>query len=585
MTLDLYPVPRELEIVGEGAPLAAAVERRRLAALPAEGHAIEIDASSVRIGYSDERGLRYAEDTLEQIRRQSSDRWPGLRLRDAPEFPVRVFMLDVSRDRVPTRATLERLVEVMALGRMNHLELYTEHAFAYRDHERVWRGASPITPEDVRWLDAVCRERGIELVANQNCFGHMARWLAHEAYRDRAEAPDGWVAPRLGRRAPAVLAPTEDNARFALELVRELMACFTSRKVNIGCDETFELGLGHSRIDVAARGRGRVYLDHLKRLLSGLHADGCEVLFWGDILRSHPELVAELPRRDTIALAWHYEAPMSPADLPEDVVATMEGLGMGPETLCGFEAQVPAFADAGVPFWVCPGTSSWNSLLGRWENARRNLLDAAQTGAARGAEGFLITDWGDNGHLQPLSVSFAPLLYGAALAWGVEANRTLDTARVLDDRLFDDRTGLGSVYLDVADAYAGTGLSAFNASPLFAGLLSRSSHLLFGALDAPATRELVEKLDAAADRAAAARPGCRDGSICVRELRQAIRLARHGAWRLLIMDGAPAPEDAALRRDLAEAIEEQRSCWLARSRPGGLDDSLARLTATLDGYG
>jgi hypothetical protein len=585
VTLHLFPWPRELELTGAGARADAPIERREVATLPAEGYEIAIDGSGVHVDYADENALRHAEDTLAQIRRQSPEGWPGLRLRDAPDFPVRGLMLDVSRDRVPTRETLERLIEVMALGRMNHLELYTEHAFAYRDHERVWRDASPMTSEDVRWLDGRCRDRGIELVANQNCFGHMGRWLALDAYRDRAEAPDGWEAPRVGRRAPAVLAPTEENARFALELVRELMASFTSRRVNIGCDETFELGHGRSRIEVATQGRGRVYLDHLMRLLEGLHADGCEVLFWGDILRSHPELVAELPRRDTVALAWHYEAPMAAADLPEDVLATMDGLGMGPEVLGGFAAQVPAFADAGVPFWVCPGTSSWNSLLGRWDNARRNLLDAAEVGRARGAQGFLITDWGDNGHLQPPSVSFAPLLYGAALAWSAEANRELDVARVLDERLFDDATGLGSVYLEVADAYARTGLSAFNASPLFAGLLSRSAHLLFGSLDPEATRALVDELDAASERAAAARPRCDDGALCVRELRQAIRLARHGAWRLLMMDGAPAPGDVHLRRDLAEAIEEQRACWLARSRSGGLEDSLARLSATLDTYG
>ena len=53
---------------------------------------------------------------------------------------------------------------------------------------------------------------------------------------------------------------------------------------------------------VEARGRGRVYFDHLRRLIEPLHAEGFEVLFWGDILRSHPELVAELPADRATAL-------------------------------------------------------------------------------------------------------------------------------------------------------------------------------------------------------------------------------------------------------------------------------------------
>jgi len=585
VSLELFPAPKELRRVGEGAGFDAPVIERPDPSLPAEGFEIAIDRRGVRIGHADANGLRYATAALAQIRAQSRDGWPGLRLRDAPDFPVRGYMLDVSRDRVPTRETLARLVDLLALGRMNHLELYTEHAFAYREHERVWRDASPITPDDVRWLDARCRERGIELVANQNCFGHMERWLAHDAYRGRAEAPEGWNAPGGGRRGPSVLAPTPENARFALALVRELLESFGSRRVNIGCDETFELGRGASRLDVARRGRGRVYLEHLQRLLSGLHADGCEVLFWGDILRNHPELVAELPRQDTIALAWHYEAPLDAAALPGPVRERLERFGNDERALRGFATQVEAFAEAALPFWVCPGTSSWNSLLGRWSNARENLLDAARVGRARGARGLLLTDWGDNGHLQPPSVSFAPLLLAAGLGWGVDAHAQLELAAPLDRLAFKGADGLADVYLEVADAYRATGLTAFNASPLFAGLLSRGSLVQFGELDPDATRALVERLDAAAERAGALAAKDAEGALCARELRQAIRLARHGAWRLLLTHGHASPSDAELRCDLAEAIEEQRACWLARSRPGGLPDSLARLEATLETYG
>ncbi len=187
-------------------------------------------------------------------------------------------MLDISRDRVPTRATLERLVGLLRLARLNHLQLYIEHTFAYREHEVVWRDASPLTADDVRWLDAVCRDAGIELVANQNCFGHMNRWLQHEAYRQRAEAPDGFeLLP--GVRLPAsVLAPTPENAAFARDLFDELLPNFSSRRVNVGFDEPFELGHGVSRDEVARRGKVAVYIDHLRRVADPLLEQGFEVL-------------------------------------------------------------------------------------------------------------------------------------------------------------------------------------------------------------------------------------------------------------------------------------------------------------------
>ena len=55
---------------------------------------------------------------------------------------------------------------------------------------------------------------------------------------------------------------------------------------------------------------------------------------------------------------------------------------------------------------------------------------------------------------------------------------------------------------------------------------------------------------------------------------QAARLARHGSWRLLGDDG---PDAALLQADLVELVDGQARTWLARSRPGGLRDSLARL--------
>ena len=337
-------------------------------------------------------------------------------------------MLDISRDRVPTRDTLERIVGLLDLLRLNHFELYTEHTYAFEGHEEVWRDASPMTAEDIQWLDERCAERGIELVANQNTFGHMGRWLKHEAYVDRAETPDGWRTKTGQHLKPAVLAPTSDNAEFALALVREVMANFKSRTVNIGCDETFELGKGRSKDDVEERGAGRVYVDHLKRLIEGAHADGFDVLFWGDILRQHPEFIAELPRERVTALAWWYEAPVDSPFIPDEVRDIAGEFGFSEGAQKGFAGHVPGFVEAGVPFWVCPGTSTWNTLIGRWPNARANLLDAAEVGTKEGAAGYLITDWGDNGHMQPPSVSWLPLSYGAAVSWCHAANRDIDIA-------------------------------------------------------------------------------------------------------------------------------------------------------------
>ena len=100
-----------------------------------------------------------------------------------------------------------------------------------------------------------------------------------------------------------------------------------------------------------------------------------------------------------------------------------------------------------------------------------------------------------------------------------------------------------------------------------------------------ALRATLDRLEDASEAVGRALPRCADGQVVRRELAQAIRLARHGAYRLVREAGEVRPTDAELRRDLAAAIEEQRHCWALRSRPGGLDDSVARLEKALASYG
>ena len=61
-------------------------------------------------------------------------------------FEKRGYMLDISRDKVPTMATLRRIVDLLKICNYNQFQLYTEHTFSYSKHETVWREASPITP-------------------------------------------------------------------------------------------------------------------------------------------------------------------------------------------------------------------------------------------------------------------------------------------------------------------------------------------------------------------------------------------------------------------------------------------------------
>jgi len=379
---------------------------------------LEINSRGVSIGYRNEEGLRAAVATLRQLLREYGRRLPCLSIRDHADFQHRGVMLDISRGRVPKLETLLELADHLADFKINELQLYTEHTFAYRNYEPVWRDWGALTGEEILKLDAHCRRLGIELVPNQNSFGHLRYWLAYPPLKKIAETAkpypqqDGAFV-----RHPATLAPNHPGTiPFLRGLYDELLPNFTSNRFNVGCDETWDLGRGQSKKLCEKLGKGRVYLDFLKKIHRETSARGKRMLFWGDIILHYPELVSELPN-DCVALNWGYEASHP------------------------FDKEAAIFAKSKVPFYVCPGTSSWMSLLGRHDNAFANLREAARVGKKHRAIGYLNTDWGDGGHPQPLAVSFLPYLLGAAVSWCAESFDEKLLVPVLNRDIFQDATG------------------------------------------------------------------------------------------------------------------------------------------------
>ena len=156
-----------------------------------EGYHLTIGDERIGIVARDGAGLAHAFATLTQIVWQYGKRLPQLHIEDYPDFAHRGVMLDISRDKVPTMATLYGLIDTLAEWKVNQFQLYIEHTFAYDRHRAVWKDASPMTGEEVLALDAYCRARYIDLVPNQNSFGHMQRWLEKKPYNDLAETPRG----------------------------------------------------------------------------------------------------------------------------------------------------------------------------------------------------------------------------------------------------------------------------------------------------------------------------------------------------------------------------------------------------------
>lgn len=551
--MNLVPVPRTVEL-GDTLVPARPAARRLDRSVPAQGYELRIGHEGVELVGGDEAGLFYGDATLAQLARLHGGALPTGTVRDHPDLPVRGVMLDISRDKVPTADSLRVLIDRLAALKVNQVQLYSEHTFAYRDHPDVHAAASPLDAGEIRELDAFCRARHVELVPNQNCLGHMNRWLAHARYRPLAIAPDGFVDP-YGISRPAMTIEPGNPASLALvrELLAELLPLFSSRRVHVGLDEAWELPA--SRMDD--------FLAWVATLRGLPEIDGREMLMWGDMVSGRPDLVAALPRGVTVC-EWGYD------------------------DWYPFEERCGVLAEAGVPFWVAPGTSSWLSILGRLTNARRTCRRAAAAALAHGGAGYLNTDWGDLGHLQQWVFSEPGLTYGAAVSWCLASNEDLDLGAALSTHVFGDDTGnLAAAVLDLGDAHRLVTPQFPNMSALVTNLYYPQLAVGRGLTKGLTSEELAAVgtcLETARHDALRSRPSRADGTWLVDEVvfsTELVAMLVRDAQARLRGDGTlasvPEEERAALGLVLDGLTERYRDLWLRRNRSGGLEDSIAWL--------
>ncbi|PKL11868.1 MAG: hypothetical protein CVV52_12305, partial [Spirochaetae bacterium HGW-Spirochaetae-8] len=353
--------------------------------LQTEGYAIVVTPQYARLVAQDVRGLANGVATWHQMVRQSASRMPCVEITDYPALANRGLMLDLSRGRVYTLDYLKDLVVLMASLKLNVLQLYIEHTFAFSFLDEVHAGSDPITAAEIVELDAWCRDHQVELQPNLQSFGHCNRLLTTPEYRPLRESDLYWT-----------LSPADEGTYTLLKrMYDEYLPLFSSALLNIDSDETYDLGSGRSAGLMAEMGDGHLYLQHLLRLRELAAAQGKRLMVFGDVILHHPELIAKVPD-DIVFLDWIYD----PLD----------------------EYKTPSvFEKAGKPFWVCPGTGAWNTLFPRQEGAVRNITGLTLEGIRHGASGMLLCDWGDHGNYGMPAMSYYAYAVAAATSWSGEA--------------------------------------------------------------------------------------------------------------------------------------------------------------------
>ena len=362
--------------------------RRAVTSLPEqdEGYALVVTDAFAVVGARHSTGLAHGIQTLRQLVRANlrAGRLPAVSIRDWPSLRYRGFSDDITRGPSPTPPTLQREVDLSALLRMNFFTYYLEHQYAFSKHPLIGPKDGSLKPEELKALVDYAADRGIEVIGNQQSFGHFGNILQHEEYKALRETPD-------------ILNPmSEQTYQLLDDMYSEQAPLLKSKFFNVCCDETDGLGTGPSKELAEKIGVGGVYTRHMRRLHDLLKDKYSKrMMMWGDIILNHPKNLADIPK-DTIMLSWGYDARAS------------------------FETQITPFAQSGFEFFVCPGVSCWNRVLPDFQVSVTNIANFVRDGVKQNALGMINTTWDDSGS-NLAGWNWYGVAWGAECAWNASA--------------------------------------------------------------------------------------------------------------------------------------------------------------------
>jgi hexosaminidase len=377
-------------------------------AMTAEGYLLLADATGAHVIAANGRGLFYGAQTLKQLvnGNGTSAYLQSATIRDWPAMKYRGFHDDLSRGPVPTLAYQKAQIRRFAAYKLNVYSPYYEHSLAYSANPLIAPPRGAMTRDDVRELVAYAAKYHIDVIPEQEAFGHLHHVLKYELYAPLAETPHGHV-----------LAPGNPAS---MELIKswfaEIDSLFTSRFVHIGADETVELGRGQTRARVQANGLGNVYLQFVRDVNAALKPNGKRLMFWADIAMESPQLVGILPK-EMVAVCWNYWS------------------------FNGFEKCLKPFADAGMETWVAPGVNNWSRVYPYNTVALRNIQAFVRDGQRLGSTGVLNTNWDDDGDALFEQLWYG-VLFGAAAGWQPGESSIPEFERAFGRVFHGDTTGM-----------------------------------------------------------------------------------------------------------------------------------------------
>ena len=180
-------------------------------------------------------------------------------------------MFDCSRNAVLTPEAMRFFLRKMALMGLNLGMLYTEDTYEVPEQPFFGYKRGRYTAQELKALDDYAFTLGIELCPCIQTLGHLRevlRWPGFQKYKDNDEV---------------LLADSAETYVLLEQMIRAATAPYRSKKIHLGMDEAFGVGLGKHLQQFGYEDPHAIMGRHLKRVLDITEKLGLDAMMWSDM--------------------------------------------------------------------------------------------------------------------------------------------------------------------------------------------------------------------------------------------------------------------------------------------------------------
>ena len=317
------------------------------------------------------------------------------------------LMVDCSRNAVMNLTALKRFVKVISTLGYDTLMLYTEDTYEVDGEPYFGHQRGRFSKAELKEADAFCRENGIELVPCIQTLAHlnaMFKWVnRYGAINDTADI---------------LLADDDRTYELIDKIFATLSECFTTRKIHIGMDEAYMVGLGKYRDKHGDTDRFEIINRHLHKVCDMADKYGFKPMIWSDMFCK-----LAVSSSDYYSTA-DLEAIRKKANLPENL--TLVYWDYYSTDYNRYSNMIEKNKAFGRPVAFAGGAWTWKGFAPGNQFSFDTTLPAVKACRDRGAKDIFFTMWGDNGGECSRFAVLPALCYSAEL---LEGNENMSDAK------------------------------------------------------------------------------------------------------------------------------------------------------------